>query len=479
MSDVINVTLGTRSDKLSETYSLPALALVGTILAVLTLWTIIGNALVLIALWKFRALQKTSNFLIGNLSVSDFLLALTVLPMSIGNDLLGRWVFGQIMCNVWLSVDVLYCTASIWSLVAIAFDRFTATSFPVWYRDQQNKSRRFVPYVIVVWVLSILICSPPLIGWDGKRLESPMEKFKKNYVHDNATGHYQCVLFSEPHYVIYSAMGSFIIPLVVLIILYTKIFIVLQRRARQLRKNAANVHMRHMHCAESSKPIDIDVDEDLSELSLSCNVTTFQNVSTAVTSAPEDDSNGFLYAESTQHLAPPSTTHSPGPATALRSEVTEPVAPAAAAAVAVAVAAAAPKKSRFLLVKNSTRKRRQKERHKVASGAPKTGPTTGLRCRQTLLKSDRREQRATKRMALIIFLFVLCWIPFTMMYLIRSLCGEEQCPDYLHLRMFVIWLGYANSGLNPILYTIFNEDFRLAFIKLLCLTSKRRKTGLR
>jgi len=47
---------------------------------------------------------------------------------------LGYWVFGRAACQIWLTLDVLYCTASIWNLCVIAFDRFTATMYPVWYR---------------------------------------------------------------------------------------------------------------------------------------------------------------------------------------------------------------------------------------------------------------------------------------------------------------------------------------------------------
>jgi 5-hydroxytryptamine receptor 1 len=32
---------------------------------------------------------------------------------------------------------------------------------------------------------------------------------------------------------------------------------------------------------------------------------------------------------------------------------------------------------------------------------------------------------------------------------------------------FVSWLGYLNSTINPIIYTIFSPDFRLAFQKML------------
>ncbi len=33
---------------------------------------------------------------------------------------------------------------------------------------------------------------------------------------------------------------------------------------------------------------------------------------------------------------------------------------------------------------------------------------------------------------------------------------------------FAFWLGYSNSALNPVIYTVFNKDFRRAFKRILC-----------
>jgi hypothetical protein len=78
---------------------------------------------------------------------------------------------------------------------------------------------------------------------------------------------------------------------------------------------------------------------------------------------------------------------------------------------------------------------------------------------------ELREQRATKRMLLIMICFCVCWIPFLFMYILRSIC--EQCEMNHHLVAAIIWLGYFNSSLNPVLYTLFNDDFRSAFKKIM------------
>lgn len=50
---------------------------------------------------------------------------------------------------------------------------------------------------------------------------------------------------------------------------------------------------------------------------------------------------------------------------------------------------------------------------------------------------------------------------------------RPECNIDPILFSFFVWLGYINSFLNPVIYTIFNFDFRRAFKKLL--TGKYRR----
>ena len=56
--------------------------------------------------------------------MSDLLLSFLVLPFSLAKELMGFWPFGEFICNLWLSIDVLLCTASIWAIVAIALGEY-------------------------------------------------------------------------------------------------------------------------------------------------------------------------------------------------------------------------------------------------------------------------------------------------------------------------------------------------------------------
>ena len=93
--------------------------------------------------------------------------------------------------------------------------------------------------------------------------------------------------------------------------------------------------------------------------------------------------------------------------------------------------------------------------------------------RRKYVKQNRRhkwkislsqEKRAAKTLGIIVGCFILCWLPFFMIALIKPLC--RSCQFHPILTGIITWLGYLNSALNPIIYTFFNKDFRMAFKRI-------------
>lgn len=72
---------------------------------------------------------------------------------------------------------------------------------------------------------------------------------------------------------------------------------------------------------------------------------------------------------------------------------------------------------------------------------------------------------AAKTLAIIVGLFILCWLPFFTLYLIRPFC--EDCINQI-LFSVVFWIGYCNSAINPMIYALFSKDFRFAFKQIIC-----------
>ncbi|XP_037551434.1 5-hydroxytryptamine receptor 1B [Nematolebias whitei] len=77
--------------------------------------------------------------------------------------------------------------------------------------------------------------------------------------------------------------------------------------------------------------------------------------------------------------------------------------------------------------------------------------------------SAARERKATKTLGIILGAYIVCWLPFFIYTLLVATC--DTCLN-LELFDFFTWLGYLNSLINPIIYTMSNEDFKKAFQKL-------------
>ncbi|KAM8970871.1 D(4) dopamine receptor [Sarcophilus harrisii] len=80
-------------------------------------------------------------------------------------------------------------------------------------------------------------------------------------------------------------------------------------------------------------------------------------------------------------------------------------------------------------------------------------------------KITGRERKAMRVLPVVVGAFLVCWTPFFVVHVTRALC--PACPLPRGLVSVVTWLGYVNSALNPIIYTVFNTEFRSFFRQVL------------
>uniref|UniRef100_A0A8B9P8R3 Adrenoceptor alpha 1B n=1 Tax=Apteryx owenii TaxID=8824 RepID=A0A8B9P8R3_APTOW len=191
--------------------------IVGLILGAFILFAIIGNILVILSVACNRHLRIPTNYFIINLAIADLLLSFTVLPFSATLEILGYWVLGRIFCDIWAAVDVLCCTASILSLCAISIDRYIGVRYSLQYPTLVTRKRAILA-LLGVWVLSMVISVGPLLGW-----KEPAPKDDK-----------ECRITEEPFYALFSSLGSFYIPLIVILVMYCRVYIVAKRTTKNL-----------------------------------------------------------------------------------------------------------------------------------------------------------------------------------------------------------------------------------------------------
>ena len=84
-------------------------------------------------------------------------------------------------------------------------------------------------------------------------------------------------------------------------------------------------------------------------------------------------------------------------------------------------------------------------------------------------KSSLKERKATRTLGVIMGAFTACWLPFFIVALIKPFLPPVDVDRVipLWLSSVFLWLGYANSFLNPIIYARFNRDFRGPFKDIL------------
>uniref|UniRef100_A0A3Q1C3C2 G-protein coupled receptors family 1 profile domain-containing protein n=2 Tax=Amphiprion TaxID=80969 RepID=A0A3Q1C3C2_AMPOC len=154
--------------------------LMGTLVVVV----VAGNALVIMAFIVDKTLRNQSNYFFLNLAISDFLVGAFCIPVYIPYNLTGRWMLGKGLCKVWLVMDYLLCTASVFNIVLISYDRFLSVTRAVKYRAQRNMTRQAVLKMVAVWVLAFLLYGPAIIFWEtivGKSIVPSHECYVEFY----------------------------------------------------------------------------------------------------------------------------------------------------------------------------------------------------------------------------------------------------------------------------------------------------------
>ena len=232
-----NVTLTPSFETTS--YNTIRIVLTIIVLVCIIIVTVIGNILVCLAVLLVRKLRRPCNYLLVSLAVSDLCVAILVMPIAFLYEMSRQWKYGPIICDLWVSFDVLSCTASILNLCMISVDRYYAITKPLEYGIKRTPQRMII-CVILVWFGAACISLPPLLIL-GNEHEIELESGQIAE---------QCIVCQNFAYQIYATLGSFYIPLTVMIIVYYKIF----RAARRivLEEKKAQTHLaKSVHVPDS------------------------------------------------------------------------------------------------------------------------------------------------------------------------------------------------------------------------------------
>ncbi|KAJ8971246.1 hypothetical protein NQ317_009239 [Molorchus minor] len=123
---------------------------------------LIGNSLVLVAMYRFKRLRTPSNYLVMSLATSDLGIGM-FMPVGMYLELGGAQNFTSVrVCLFSYGVAISLCSVSVLVMVAIAVDRFTSLARPLRYNNLITHSA-VERYILVFWGYSSLVGFTPLV----------------------------------------------------------------------------------------------------------------------------------------------------------------------------------------------------------------------------------------------------------------------------------------------------------------------------
>ncbi|KAH9583101.1 Histamine H1 receptor [Schistosoma haematobium] len=179
-----------------------------------------------------KNLRLEIDMYIVSLAVADFLLSFLMLPLAIVRQHVGYWPFqSNILCQYFMSGNLLFCLASVLSLCCISIDRYIAVTRPLQYNRTRGCHRPF-SMLLGTWLLAFTSVALPYIF---------------SYQHHFSEG--VCYLNYNTSFRLYVAVFLWFIPILIIVCVYSKIYSAIRRhslRCRQVFKvPTINVHQDH------------------------------------------------------------------------------------------------------------------------------------------------------------------------------------------------------------------------------------------
>lgn len=236
-----NLTSGNETYTEIPGYSGPPLPLwltilLGALAAVVVVTTVAGNITVLLAFVLERNIRQPTNYFIASLAVSDLLIGIFSMPCFTLYLLLGYWPLGDIVCDLWLSLDWTICLASQYTVFFITVDRFFSVKIPAKYRNWRSETKVII-MIAFTWIIPCAVFFTSIIGW-------------QYFVGERTVDSRECAVqfMSDPLFTFLLTIGYYWTTLFVMFGLYGGIYNV----ALSLQKKANKKHKKMKTAMESA-----------------------------------------------------------------------------------------------------------------------------------------------------------------------------------------------------------------------------------
>ncbi|XP_074546740.1 neuropeptide FF receptor 2-like [Halichoeres trimaculatus] len=225
----------------------------------------VGNGMVCFIVLRSKNMRTVTNLFILNLAISDLLVGIFCMPTTLVDNIITGWPFGSVLCKLSGMVQGISVSASVFTLVAIAVDRFRCIVYPF-------KQKLTIPtsklIIVVIWVLAVSIMCPSAVMLQvtkehtvkivlGHNDTQPFYWCRENWPNQEMRKIYTTILFAN----IYLA------PLSLIVIMYARIGFTLSKTTvlsvrgsgsdseKGAGNNKSNVEGRHVTSKKKTRVI--------------------------------------------------------------------------------------------------------------------------------------------------------------------------------------------------------------------------------
>uniref|UniRef100_A0A3Q3KZW5 Neuropeptide FF receptor 2 n=1 Tax=Mastacembelus armatus TaxID=205130 RepID=A0A3Q3KZW5_9TELE len=117
----------------------------------------VGNGVVCFIVLRSKNMRTVTNLFILNLAISDLLVGIFCMPTTLVDNIITGWPFGSVVCKISGMVQGISVSASVFTLVAIAVDRFRCIVHPFKQKLTIATSKLII---VIIWVLAVSIMCP-------------------------------------------------------------------------------------------------------------------------------------------------------------------------------------------------------------------------------------------------------------------------------------------------------------------------------
>ena len=199
------------------------------VMGIIILCAVVGNMLILLAIYFDKTLQTITNAFVVNLACADLALSVIGMPFTMASSITYHWIFGKAWCNVNGMANSLFCITSILTLAAVSVDRYIAILFPLRYPSWMTRTTAIVT-ILYIWFHALIFAVLPVFAWSKYTFIVSESICTVNWPYNAA-------------FTIFLFAVCFFIPLGVLLFTYFSIYRTARRHARRITPRPGKISL--------------------------------------------------------------------------------------------------------------------------------------------------------------------------------------------------------------------------------------------